>query len=319
MQWSSFMPAALFSVTSISMILLNKWVVQVYPYSATLLILQNCATIALLWAKNPQQKLEKETLQAWLPCAVIFCVNIFSSMESLTSISVPTFTIFRNTQPLIAVALDFWLRKQSITYASFHFLVMVLIGAVIYCKHDTNVSLYGYVWAAVHVLSMSLYSVVVKSKCETLNLSVSDMSMYNNVLSLPVLLLLGLASHVAQRDSGNSQLDASYLCVTVYLCVLPILISCVAGYAMSLAGFNAQKAMSPISFLTLNNLSKIPAIIISVFLFNTVLTMTAIYGMGVSMIAGYLYALSRQQDISFVIVTIVWSMVSVITYVAFFI
>ena len=65
-------------MASISMILLNKWVVQVYPYSATLLILQNCATIALLWAKNPQQKLEKETLQAWLPCAVIFCVNIFS-------------------------------------------------------------------------------------------------------------------------------------------------------------------------------------------------------------------------------------------------
>ena len=318
MQKGSFVPAALFSVASISMILLNKWVVQVYPYSATLLILQNCATIALLWVKNPQQKLEKETLQAWLPCAVIFCVNIFSSMESLTSISVPTFTIFRNTQPLIAVALDFWLRKQSITYASFHFLVMVLIGAVIYCKHDTNVSLYGYVWAAVHVLSMSLYSVVVKFKCETLELSASDMSMYNNVLSLPVLLLLGLASHAAQGDSSHSQLNETYSCVTVYLCVIPILLSCLGGYAVSVSAFNAQKVMSPISFLTLNNLSKIPAIVISVMLFNTVLTVTAIYGMGVSMIAGYLYALSRQHDISFVIVTIVWSMVSIITYVAFF-
>lgn len=319
MQSNTVFSALIFSLASISMILLNKWVVVVYPHSATLLLLQNVTTIVILYVINPQHKMRATLLWSWLPCALIFCVNIFSSLESLTTISVPTFTIFRNTQPIIAIVIDYVLRHQTITYASFHFLVMILIGAVIYCKHDTNVDFYGYLWAVIHVLSMSVYSVLVKYKSELLEITASEMSLYNNVISVPVLCVISLAYSVHNKSNYVTQLDHAYTCIFQQLCILPVLLSCIGGYAVSVAAFNAQKVMSPISFLTLNNISKIPAICISVILFNTTITLNAWHGMVLSMAAGYLYAISRQYEISFPIITVAWSAVAVIVYVAFFI
>ena len=298
----TFIAATLFSLSSIGMILINKAVVMAFPYSAILLIVQNFATIILLKVANRDLKMEASTTLQWVPCSALFCLNLVSSMESLSAISVPTFTIFRNTQPAIAALLDFLVRGERTSGSSLYFLFLIFVGALLYCKHDIQFNVYGYSWAIAHVLSMSAYSVVVKLRCASLKLAASEMSFYNNMLSFPILFMLEFGDTMVRDGGLAGQVKAAEICVTKLLCIGVILLSCFGGFAVSVSGFRAQQAMSPTSWLTLNNLSKIPAIGLSLILFGGDIKPSSVHGMSIAMLGGYLYSLSRQGRVPSVLI-----------------
>lgn len=291
-----FLTASSFSLSSIVMILLNKYAMRVYPYSLSLLLLQNLSTVGLLRLAN--SGMEFQGMSEWLPCAMLFCFNIISSMESLIRISVPTFTTFRNAQPLIAVFVDRFARAESTSWNSGVYLCLIFMGTVIYCMHELDYNLYGYIWAVSHILSMSVYSVIVKMKATSLNLSATEMSLYNNILSIPLLSILQVADLLFQQDGLQTQGMHTHSCSVHYECIVLVALSCVGGFAVSVSGFKAQQALSPISWLTLNNISKIPAVVLSLLLFGGSLSPMSVCGMCASMVAGYLYSLSRQPDFS---------------------
>jgi drug/metabolite transporter (DMT)-like permease len=312
----SVVAGAMFSMSSITMILLNKNAMLVYPYSSTLLILQNTVTILLLRYTHPSLKYTQ--IIEWLPCAFVFCVNIVSSMEALARISVPTFTVFRNTQPIIAIIIDWTVRGEKIGARSVFYLFLVFFGACIYCQNEIRFNLYGYIWSFVHVLSMSIYSVLVKSKSITLDLTSFEMSLYNNVLSMPFLLIFQIGDFIFVRDGVfATQWHSTQVCFVYYLCALMILLSCIGSFAVSVAGFRAQKAMSPVSWLTLNNISKIPAILISLQIFGgwADLTTASVHGMTICMISAYLYALSRQPNFPVRLDIVGFSMLLTVAYI----
>jgi len=62
-----------------------------------------------------EEKFQFEIVVAktWFPCAVLFFINLYSSLQSLIFISVSTFTVLRNTKPLLAVCMDFVLRGKK--------------------------------------------------------------------------------------------------------------------------------------------------------------------------------------------------------------
>ena len=175
-----------FSLSSISMIVMNKACTNWFPHASLLLILQNLATILiLLFTGDYPRPLEARVAFEWLPCSLLFCVNLLSSLKSLVFISVPTFTVLRNVHPILSVGVDYMVRGEKTSFVRVPFLLQILIGAVLYCFHDLEFELHGYVWAFIHVASMTLYSVIVKLKCESMGLSSRAMSLYNNVLSIP--------------------------------------------------------------------------------------------------------------------------------------
>jgi hypothetical protein len=95
-----------FACSSILMILINKeMAIQLNSYVSILLLMQNLFTLLILiYTTKPH--FEKEKGQKWVPCSIFFSINIFTSIISFLYINVPTFTIFRNLQPLSAIALN---------------------------------------------------------------------------------------------------------------------------------------------------------------------------------------------------------------------
>ena len=283
-----------FSVSSIGMILVNKAAATVFANVFLLLMLQNLATILILVLRSQDVAgLSAAMAREWAPCAALFSLNIFSSLKSLSLISVATFTILRNTQPLCAVVLESVCFRERYSVQSIVFLAEVLVGAVLYSSHDVHFHAQGYAWAGLHVLSMTLYSVLVKHKSQRLKLSAAQMSYYNNVLSIPFLLLsfvYTLRWQALKHSLGH--------CLQSLYCIVVVLGSCVCGYLISVSGFMAQEQMSPTSWLCLNNFSKIPAIIASFFLFHVQCSVAMMHGIGVSCMSAYLYALSRKHDTS---------------------
>ena len=154
---SSIWIGVLFSVCSIGMVLINKAVISLFTNIGFLLILQNSATIALVLLGNRDVLASAKHAVKWSPCALLFCLNILSSLQSMAYVSVPTFTILRNTQPIIAVGIDYVLRREITSADSIMFLMAVLAGTVLYCWSDVNFHAVGHAWALVHVMSMSRF------------------------------------------------------------------------------------------------------------------------------------------------------------------
>ena len=63
----------------------------------------------------------------------------------------------------------------------------MFLGSVMYGYHDLEYHSAGYVWALLHNLSMTCYLVLIKLNNSQLDLKANEMSVYNNVLSLPFL------------------------------------------------------------------------------------------------------------------------------------
>jgi drug/metabolite transporter (DMT)-like permease len=283
----------LFSLSSICMILLNKGVMTVFPNAGFLLVLQNICTLVIL-RMNTDIIFNNNIAYQWLPCSMLFCCNIFSSLEALLYINVPTFTVLRNTQPIITSIIDYIVRHEHISWTSLFLLIVVFVGAFIFGCEDVLFDWRGYFWATLHIISMSCYAVSVKLYGSKLNLQATEMSLYNNVNSIPILTLLAL---FPPGHSGNSITKLSHdMSGCTIQCVLLVVASCIGGYFISTTGFRAQQVLGATSWITLNNISKIPAIVISYVIFGGVLTPIGAFGMSITLLAAYMYSLSRQSD-----------------------
>jgi len=279
--------AAMFAASSIVMILINKELARgLMGYAHIILLIQNSGTLALLkWTKR-DLTFSSDVAVQWLPCVALFTTNIATSMLALSYLSVPTFTVFRNTQPILATVLDFVLRQEVTDIRSIGCLIMILVGAFVYAFNDLYFHLSGYVWAMIHVISMSLYSVAVKYKINSLKLEAYEMSWYNNLLSTYLLILTVLYRH--------QSLVSFFEDCTPELWFF-LVMSSAGGFCVSVSGFMAQESLSPTSWLTVNNLSKIPAIVLSCYIWDVQLGTMEIIGMVTSILGGYLYSLSKQR------------------------
>lgn len=290
-----------FACSSILMILINKeMAIQLNSYVSILLLMQNLFTLLILiYTTKPH--FEKEKGQKWVPCSIFFSINIFTSIISFLYINVPTFTIFRNLQPLLAIALNVvYPTNAPPQNLSIFFLIFVIQGAIVYAFNDLQFSPIGYVWASCHVVSMSFYACLVKflNACENMNLNAQEMSFYNNLLSIPIILLFCFGKIMYNYDTMIKEKNVLKCLFQSLSCPLVFCVSLLGSYAVSVSGFAAQKVLSPVSWLTLNNFSKIPAILISVVIWGPILHPKQVLGLLISMSSAYCYSLSEQNYIS---------------------
>jgi GDP-mannose transporter len=276
-----------FCISSVVMILINKTVALMFPYPSILLFIQNTISVLFLKAWKPHLNIDSKKALDWLPCVCLFCVNIYSSLIALKYVTVPTFTVFRNFQPILTTVFDFFLKQETTSMSNVVCLLIIIVGGYIYAYEQINFHLTGYTWILVHVISMSVYTILVKYSINTHNLHAYDMSFYNNGMSLVILATLVPFDTPPKRDI--------YRCIENMPCWSSILISAYGALCVSIAGFQAQECMSPTSWLTCNNLSKIPAIILSCFIWHLELTYLEFAGIVISLTGGYLYSLSSRN------------------------
>eukprot|EP00281_Chroomonas_sp_CCMP1168_P025699 CAMPEP_0206233390 /NCGR_PEP_ID=MMETSP0047_2-20121206/11961_1 /ASSEMBLY_ACC=CAM_ASM_000192 /TAXON_ID=195065 /ORGANISM="Chroomonas mesostigmatica_cf, Strain CCMP1168" /LENGTH=400 /DNA_ID=CAMNT_0053657265 /DNA_START=133 /DNA_END=1335 /DNA_ORIENTATION=+ len=291
---SAVIPSVIFSCSSIGMILLNKGVMRAYPFSGILLVMQTVATIVLLVLFNAKTRAfrpQMKVVTQWLPIALLFCFNLFSSLQSMKFIGVATFSVLRYLQPCFSVPLDWLVRGIGVKWSCIFFLFVVFLGSLVYAYHDLEFDMAGYVWALLHNLSMTCYLILVKLRNQTLELSANDMSLYNNALSLPFFIILATLQPTGKSDYVSPLLEDTHT-------QLVVLASCAGGFCVSVTAFHAQKALTPTSFITLNNLSKIPAILISCIIFSNSMSHLSAVGMVLSLAGGYAYALASGNNLT---------------------
>jgi len=163
--------ACIISTTvSVAMIILNKAIVLSIPFGGGLVLLQNTATIIIIQSYRHCSipiDMGWKTLLDNTPCAILFGINTFTSMQSLTFLSITTFTIFRNAQSILSYPLDYFIRGERLKYISIYFLFTIILGTYAYCGKDLRTNIEGIAWAAAHLVSTSLYAILTKVRLDS--------------------------------------------------------------------------------------------------------------------------------------------------------
>jgi len=299
--------ATAFALSSILMILANKGAVACTASPCLLLALQNSVTVLIAFISTTSSKsLNVAHAAHWTPCTLLFAMNMYSSMKAMQTLSVASFTTIRNLQPCLSAAVDYVQFGKTLSGIEFCSLFLIIMSCAAFYGSDVTYDLWGYLWTCMHMASMTAYLTGVKILSERLDLDAGVMSIYNNLGSLPLLLVMALL--VAKEDSAMvavlGALKAAYRSPMLAFahmatsgCLQVILLSCIGGFCLSVSAFNAQKRLSVTSFTVLNTVSKLPAIVFGKFLYGGKINLTMLLGIFVAFGAGLMYTLSKQGNL----------------------
>ena len=290
-----------FSFASVGMLLANKGIIRELNSPWLLVLSQNLISSAFFlfkfkFSKNHSSdplggdsSIKELFLQHslhWMPAVVLFCVNIVTSMVALSYISVATFSVLRNLNPFISSIMTFFFFGEITNGHALWALVIILGGSIFYAHHDLELNISGYIVCFIHITSMSAYSCVVKYLSR--QVVPLEMAILNNVMSIPIItsisFCLGELDIVVVQDFFAHAFGGG-------VATFWFLASCILGCCISFTAFACQSQISPTSFLTLNNINKIPAILLSVVLFNGQMSLSMVAGLTTSLFGGYYFAL----------------------------
>lgn len=287
----SFSTLLSFAITSGMMVFINKSISSSFEPFSFILIIQSISTIVLviMWKVNVLWEISKA--KVWLPCALLFGVNLYSSLSSLKLMHVSTFLVFKNMQPILVSLINLvWYRKTTKS-VDFIYLVVTLLGSTLYASEHVFLNFKGSLWALFHTFSMSVYVIMVKEKNNgQIHFDTLDTVFYNNVISSVLFCFIFFSEsntfflNQIKQNLYNCHKNENY-------CLLKIFFSCILGFWLSILGMECQKMLSPTSWVTYNNFVKLLTILVSCYLWNTKLNIREQVGLFFSFLGIFLYGI----------------------------
>ena len=244
----------LFVLSSVGMMLGNKLAVQVLPLPSTLVLVQVFGTLLLLSLyRNQLQRFRLDVLREWLPIALLFSSMIYTSMKSFLYVNVSTMLIFRNISAIVTTVVEYWVRGTTVNTEIVLSELTIVLGAILYGWGSANFSWIGFLWILTNVGAQVAYGVTLKLKMDGNSnfkeMSKYTMSLYNNTLAIPPLLLIlfvqGEHTHILPSIANVTPAGWGTISLTCFL-----------GFLISTSGFGLQKLVSASVFIVINNLSK---------------------------------------------------------------
>ena len=224
-----------------------------------MLFAQNVVTLALLEFGRSACDLRIESVdrykaRRWFPLVFLFYTMLASSMFALEYVTATTLIVQRNLATVTIAIADYFYLGTVQTKQRILAILGMCIGSVTYALDDLAASqvrdLSGYAWLALNVGSTTMYQIKVKSLVNELNMNSWTMAYYNNLLSLPVCVVICFARKEAEMlKSFFSGEGTPSECTT-------ILVSCTLGFLLSVSAFQLNRLITPTSITILNNTNK---------------------------------------------------------------
>eukprot|EP01116_Phalansterium_solitarium_P001153 TRINITY_DN1092_c0_g2_i1.p1 TRINITY_DN1092_c0_g2~~TRINITY_DN1092_c0_g2_i1.p1 ORF type:complete len:429 (-),score=118.81 TRINITY_DN1092_c0_g2_i1:68-1225(-) len=288
--WTKLLGAiTVYCASGMALTIVNKLAIQSFNYPNLLLVIQNGVTVLLILGLNatPQfqgqvNPLKSETVKRWIFAVLLFMAMLLSSLLSLRYVTVVTLTVIRNATALVVAAADGVVLKVNISFMTVAALMGILLGSIVYGQTDINFHALGYAYLLLNVIATSTYQIYVKKLTE-LRLTAFGMVYYNNVLSIPLFLLLALLSGEAAGLRLMVEQTASIDWLTIG-------ISSVLGFCLSLSAFMLNLLVTATSLMVINNLNKIAFIVLSELAYQSTLTRNSAAGTAIVLVSGALYS-----------------------------
>lgn len=240
---------------------------------------------------------------------------IYTASKAMQYLSIPVFTIFKNvTIILIAYGEVLWFGGEVTPLTLFSFLVIVL-SSVVAAWSDISIARQaavaaadalegagevsalaglnmGYVWMFLNCLSNAGFVLFLRKRIKYFNFTDLDTMYYNNLLSIPVLLLGSLLFEdwSAENIALNFPLDTRN--TVIFLMVM----SGVFSLGISYTSGWCVRVTSSTTYSMVGALNKLPVALSGLIFFDTPVTFFSVSAIILGFVSGILYSIAKIQQ-----------------------
>ncbi|KIW12668.1 hypothetical protein PV08_09946 [Exophiala spinifera] len=303
--------------SSISMTVVNKYVVSGSSWSlnflylaiqslictAAILVLKNMGTIPNLAA------LEASKVKRWLPVSVVFVGMIYTSTKALQFLSVPVYTIFKNlTIIVIAYGEVLWFggHVTPLLLLSFGFMVL---SSIVAAWADIQAALQGaghsdeataaistlnagYAWMGLNVFCTASYVLGTRKFITSLHFKDWDTMFYNNLLSLPIMILCSLIT----EDWSSANFAKNFPAESRNNIMIGMLYSGLGAIFISYSSAWCIRKTSSTTYSFVGYLNKLPLAISGIVFFDAPVTFGSVSAILLGFFSGLIYGYGKVKQ-----------------------
>lgn len=291
-----------YCLSSCSMILINKYVLSGFDFNAgiSLMLYQNFVSVVIVSFFTKLGVISTEPLtwrliRIWFPVNVIFVGMLGTSIFSLKYINVAMVTILKNVANVMtAIGETYFFNKRHGTKV-WTALILMIISAISGGATDMSFHPVGYSWQILNCFLTASYSLtlrrvmdVAKQATKSGQLNEFSMVLLNNVLSLPLGILLTVAFN-----------EVDYLSKTPLLKMpifwLVITLSGLLGLAISFTSMWFLHQTSATTYSLVGSLNKIPLSVAGILIFKVSTSFENLLSILFGLLAGVFFAKAKMK------------------------
>ncbi|KAK9772635.1 putative GDP-mannose transporter [Seiridium cardinale] len=306
-----------YCLSSISMTVVNKYVVSGSSWNLNLfyLAVQSIVCIATIEACK-QMGLIKNLApfdmnkgKRWFPVSLLLVGMIYTSTKALQFLSVPVYTIFKNlTIIVIAYGEVLWFGGSVTPLALLSFGLMVLSSVVAAWADLGHASQTaeaaealatlnaGYAWMGLNVFCTASYVLGMRKVIKNMNFKDWDTMFYNNLLTIPVLLLGSLLA----EDWSSANFQKNFPVETRNALMIGMIYSGMAAIFISYCSAWCIRVTSSTTYSMVGALNKLPIAVSGLVFFSAPVTLGSVSAIFIGFVSGIVYAWAkvRQSQLS---------------------
>ncbi|RHZ78150.1 hypothetical protein Glove_167g51 [Diversispora epigaea] len=301
----STLPILTYCGASILMTVTNKYVLSGYDFNMNFLLLciQSIVCVCLLQVFKlfnlvTYRELDYVISQKWFIIAMMLVAMIYTGSKSLQYLSIPVYTIFKNlTIILIAYGEVLWFGGAITRLTMASFLLMVL-SSIIAAWTDvtsavTEATTYtldvGYLWMGLNCFSSAAFVLIMRKRIRSTGFKDFDTVYYNNLLSIPLLLIMSLIV----EDWSSSNFEKNLPIEIRQTLITAILFSGISAFAISYTSAWCVRVTSSTTYSMVGALNKLPVAASGMIFFGDPINFGNVSAIIVGFFAGIVYSVSK--------------------------
>ncbi|KAL2848469.1 hypothetical protein BJY01DRAFT_211822 [Aspergillus pseudoustus] len=296
--------------SSILMTVMNKYVLSGADFNLNFFLLcvqsvvciitiQTCKAFGLIAYRD----FNLDEARKWFPITLLLIGMIYTGSKALQFLSIPVYTIFKNlTIILIAYGEVLWFGGSVTGLTLFSFGLMVfssIIAAWADIKHavesasDATATVStlnsGYLWMLINCLCTSSYVLGMRKRIKLTNFKDFDTMFYNNLLSIPVLIVLsGL-----MEDWSPANVIRNFPPADRNGILFAMILSGLSTVFISYTSAWCVRVTSSTTYSMVGALNKLPIALSGLIFFDAPVTFPSVSAIFVGFVSGIVYAVAK--------------------------
>ncbi|MBW0479922.1 hypothetical protein O181_019637 [Austropuccinia psidii MF-1] len=321
------LPVFCYCAASILMTVVNKFVVSGHHFTMNFLLLTiqstvcvGCVALSKHFRLIKYRDLDKNDVKKWFPISFLLVLVIYTGSKALQFLTIPVYTIFKNlTIILIAYGEVIWFNGSvtGLTLVSFGLMVLSSLIAAwsdispLASAHSPDQILNqepidysalvrknaGYFWMLINCLASAAYVLAMRKKIKLTNFKDWDTMFYNNLLSIPILVMFSIFF----EDWSSDSLSRNFPLQGRTFLLAAMAFSGAAAVFISYSTAWCVRTTSSTTYSMVGALNKLPVAASGMIFFGDPVTLGNITAITTGFFAGLVYALAKtnqQKNIS---------------------
>ncbi|CAH6720669.1 GDP-mannose transporter 1 [[Candida] jaroonii] len=296
-----------YCASSILMTVTNKYVLSGYSFNLNffLLAVQSIVCIACIGSLKAfgvitYRQFNSDEAKKWSPIAFLLAAMIYTGSKALQFLSIPVYTIFKNlTIILIAYGEVIWFGGKVTSMALGSFLLMVFSSLIAYYGDSQdpsavdNYEVYlGYIWMLTNCFASASFVLIMRKRIKLTNFKDFDTMYYNNLLSIPILLI----SSFIFEDWSAINVEKNFPADNRTATVMAMIFSGLSSVGISYCSAWCVRVTSSTTYSMVGALNKLPIALSGLIFFDAAINFWSVSSIFVGFIAGLVYTVAKQRQ-----------------------